>query len=59
MRVCHACGDFVLSLTMPSGAAAQWQVKVRKTVPGTGEAARFPAETLGTHTDGNTETQSD
>jgi hypothetical protein len=26
-----------------------------ETVPGTGEAARFPAETLGTHKDGNTE----
>jgi hypothetical protein len=25
-----------------------------ETVPGTGEAARFPAETLGTHKDGNT-----
>jgi hypothetical protein len=24
-------------------------------VPGTGEVARFPAETLGTHKDGNTE----
>jgi hypothetical protein len=26
-----------------------------ETVPGTGEVARFPAETLGTHKDGNTE----
>jgi hypothetical protein len=26
-----------------------------KKVPGTGEVARFPAETLGTHKDGNTE----
>jgi hypothetical protein len=26
-----------------------------KTVPGTGEVARFPVETLGTHKDGNTE----
>jgi hypothetical protein len=26
-----------------------------ETVPVTGEAARFPAETLGTHKDGNTE----
>jgi hypothetical protein len=26
-----------------------------ETVPGTGEAAKFPAETLGTHKDGNTE----
>jgi hypothetical protein len=25
-----------------------------ETVPGTGEVARFPAETLGTHKDGNT-----
>jgi hypothetical protein len=28
---------------------------VCETVPGTGEVARFPAETLGTHKDGNTE----
>jgi hypothetical protein len=26
-----------------------------ETVPGTGEVARFPVETLGTHKDGNTE----
>jgi hypothetical protein len=26
-----------------------------KTVPGTGEVARYPAETVGTHKDGNTE----
>jgi hypothetical protein len=25
-----------------------------ETVPGTGEVAKFPAETLGTHKDGNT-----
>jgi hypothetical protein len=30
-------------------------VIVCETVPGTGEVARFPAETLGTHKDGNTE----
>jgi hypothetical protein len=28
---------------------------VCETVPGTGEVARFPVETLGTHKDGNTE----
>jgi hypothetical protein len=30
---------------------------ISETVPGTGEVARFPAETLETHKDGNTETQ--
>jgi hypothetical protein len=31
------------------------RVSCCETVPGTGEVARFPAETLGTHKDGNTE----
>jgi hypothetical protein len=30
-------------------------LQVSEIVPGTGEVARFPAETLGTHKDGNTD----
>jgi hypothetical protein len=39
----------------PQGPSQLAQYALCETVPGTGEVARFPVETLGTHKDGNTE----
>jgi hypothetical protein len=46
-RECH-------HVHMPKEAVLMVDMSCEK-VPGTGEVARFPAETLGTHKDGNTE----
>jgi hypothetical protein len=41
--------------TLPMVSRVVHKVRPCETVPGTGEAARFPVETLGTHKDGNAE----
>jgi hypothetical protein len=49
------CGEVSCLISHDRFAGLSAHSALREKVPGTGEVARFPAKTLGTHKDGNTE----
>jgi hypothetical protein len=54
LRPCPAQGLAAAAFSGAHATTGQRSMLDGETVPGTGEVARFPVETLGTHKDGNT-----